>query len=341
MFLPLAQVDIIQDNIDVAKNTTVGWHSTWEFIYSTSQPSGLWLSVVDFASVAVSLSFLWFAVGFASEAFQKRTIPPFRHLLWLLVALVLLSNHAAPLASATLGMRRFIDDKTQRILTIEIGPISMQSAIKDVLVTADVKNQIQAEISDCEAKTGQAQIDCFDQGGKDAQKAISDAEQKAGPLAGVRRFWDRFQRASAGANSNQPNPYATAIMGSLAEAAVRQVLKACQWAFANGAELAMLVTGLMGPLAVAISSIPSDSRPLWKWLSGFWGLAIMLASYNIMVGLAATVIVLSNGQEYSDIGFLVLIGLVAPFFAFRLGQWGGIGLLEALTGLAARFLLLL
>ena len=70
-------------------------------------------------------------------------------------------------------------------------------------------------------------------------------------------------------------------------ALAEHILKGWQWAFANILELAMLLTGLMGPIAVAGSAVPLQGRPLWAWLTGFFSLGMAKFSYSVIVGLSS------------------------------------------------------
>jgi hypothetical protein len=81
------------------------------------------------------------------------------------------------------------------------------------------------------------------------------------------------------------------------QALAEQFLKGWQWAFANLLEMAMLLTGLIGPIAVAGSVVPLQGRPLWSWLVGFFSLGMAKFSYNVIVGLAATVVVAADAQD--------------------------------------------
>ena len=333
MYFPiLAQVDVLKDNLQIAKDTSDGWDSLWKTVINKN--NFLWESITQFALMLVSMCFVFFAVKFASEALERRLIPAFQHLLWLMVVMALLANNGDLLASSTLGLRNFSNAQTQGILEASIAGATMSTAIKDVLITNDVKNQIQAQITDCESKTGQAQIDCFQTGAADAQKQIDQAESKYGPLKGLARLWTKLQQSAPLTKGYSPggSPAAMILVGTVLESGLRLFLKGCQWAFTTGVELASLITSLFGPVAVAISCIPTSYRPFWSWLSGFWGLTLVQFSYNVMIGLVATVYTISDLTTYSDIGFLILMGIIAPFMATALGAGGGLLLLRALTG---------
>ena len=99
--------------------------------------------------------------------------------------------------------------------------------------------------------------------------------------------------------------YFNAVVQSL----VQTLLLAFQWAFANILEISMLLTALMGPIAVAGSLLPFDTKSIFAWLIGFFSLGMAQISYNIIVGLCAEVIVKSDITDVN--GFLVIVGLLA------------------------------
>jgi hypothetical protein len=94
----------------------------------------------------------------------------------------------------------------------------------------------------------------------------------------------------------------------------------------------MLITGLMGPIAVAGSVVPLQTRPLWGWLTGFFSLGMAKFSYNVIVGLAATVLVAADAQERGDFGFLLLIGVLAPILALTLAGGAGMAVFRGISG---------
>ncbi|NEP19884.1 MAG: hypothetical protein F6J97_23850 [Leptolyngbya sp. SIO4C1] len=50
----------------------------------------------------------------------------------------------------------------------------------------------------------------------------------------------------------------------------KYVLLTLQWAFTNILEISILLTGLMGPFAVAGSLLRFEAKPLFAWLTGFF-----------------------------------------------------------------------
>lgn len=117
-------------------------------------------------------------------------------------------------------------------------------------------------------------------------------------------------------------------MGALSESLVKTVLLAMQWAFANILEIAMLLSGLMGSFAIA-GAIAFEGKSLWAWLTGFFALGMAQLSYNIIVGLAAVVVV--NADITDTLGFLVIIAILAPALALALAAGGGMAVFHVIN----------
>ncbi len=76
----------------------------------------------------------------------------------------------------------------------------------------------------------------------------------------------------------------------------------------------------MGPIAVA-GALMYEGKSLWAWLTGFFAIGMAQVSYNIIVGLAAVVVV--NANVTDTLGFLVVIAILAPALALALASGGG------------------
>jgi hypothetical protein len=66
-----------------------------------------------------------------------------------------------------------------------------------------------------------------------------------------------------------------------------------------------------------------QGRPIWAWATGFLSLFGVQLGYNIVVGLAATVLVNSGAELASDVAFLFLISIFAPGLALLIAAGGG------------------
>jgi hypothetical protein len=345
--LILAQVTggkaIIEDSIQQVGDVQKAWDKRWIDIFDGT--NGLYQGINKFAAVIVVGAFLFFAVAWIKDAIDRGIFPALPNVLWVLVVFVLLFNNGAMLGSLTLGIRNIINDQTRTVLEVQIGEVSMLEALNDVIVSQQAKTLIQQQYAECEAKEGQAQIDCFIEAGKRAEQVI-DQEYKAKGwfTAGVERLRERVraisQRVTQEAQKGNvldklgfvTNLVRENLLATAGQATAQQILKGLQWAFANLIELAMLLTGLMGPLAVAGSILPLGSRPIWAWLIGFFSLGLAKFSYNVIVGLAATVVVAAQAQSSSEVGFLLLISVLSPILALAIASGGGMAVFRGASG---------
>lgn len=335
-------VDLLDETATQAFASAQAWNNLWKQIFQS--PSGLWTAVNYIASMVVAVSFIGFSIHLVEQIVHRNAIHALKHYLWLLVAMMLLANDAQVLADVTTGMRLFTAAQTQVIFQIQMADISVDEAIQDVLVTNDVRDWLGTQYRACEIKTGEAQIDCMEGVGAQARDMVEQAENRFGSLAGLRRLWQQLS-GFRGNFLGGTNFLVTTFLGSTAQSIVRWFLKGCQWAFSHIFELAMILTGLYGPIAVAASTLPLPVRPLWAWVIGYVSTSLALWSYVLSVGLVAQAIVISQTQQVSDVGFLLLLGLGAPILSGCLAAGGGYAVLRAmssgastLTSIGLRFL---
>jgi hypothetical protein len=345
--LPLAEVtgglSLIEDSIQQLDAVQRAWDERWNDIFGSA--NGLYLGINQFASIIVVGAFIFFAVGWVKDAIERGIFPALPSVLWVLAIVVLLFNNGAMLGSITLGIREIINAQTRTVLNVQIGEVSMLEALNDVVISEQAKALIQQQYAECDAKEGKAQIDCFLQAGERARRELEREYRSRGYwTAGVQNLWNRIQQINQrieqqyrnGANPTGSNPLADVVVDTLvqtsSQALAQQFLKGWQWAFANMLELAMLLTGLIGPIAVAGSVVPLQGRPLWAWLVGFFSLGMAKFSYNVIVGLAATVIVAADAQTQGDFGFLLLIGVLAPILALAIAGGAGMAVFRGVSG---------
>jgi hypothetical protein len=226
----------------------------------------------------------------------------------------------------------------------------MIEALNDVVVSQQVKDLIQQEYADCEAKEGQAQVDCFIEAGKRTEKRLEREYRDTGFWSpGVQRLWARIKAITKEVEENyegdpnrEANPlvniFLQTVIQTTNQALAQSFLKGWQWAFSSLLELSMLLTGLMGPIAVAGSAMPLQGRPLWAWLIGFFSLGMAKFSYNIIIGLAATVVVSAEAQSQSDFGFLLLIGVLSPILALAIAGGAGMTVFRGVSGGVTRII---
>ena len=334
---------LIQDSIKQIESIQDAWDAHWTDIFTTT--NGLYLGINQFAAIILVGTFIFFAVGWVKDAVERGIFPALPHIVWILVIATLLYNNGAMLGAITLGIRNVINAQTKTVLEIQVGDVSMLEALNDVVISQQAKDLIQREYTSCEAKEGQAQVDCLIEAGERAQRRLQEEYRDPGFWPpGVQRLWERVraitdkieQDSQTSDDRRFVNPLGDILVETVVQTANQalalKLLKGWQWAFSSILELAMLLTGLMGPIAVAGSAMPLQGRPLWAWLTGFFSLGMAKFSYNIIIGLAAMVLVTADAQSQSDFGFLLLIGILAPILALAIAGGAGMAVFRGVSG---------
>ena len=343
-------VSIIEDSVQQLAAIQQAWDDRWNDIFGSV--NGLYLGINQFAAIILAGTFIFFAVGWVKDAIERGIFPALPHIIWVLVVATLLFNNGKLLGQITLGIRNVINEQTRIVLEIQIDEVTMLEALNDVLVSQQAKELIQQEYADCEAKEGQAQLDCFVEAGKRTEQRLEAEYRDTGFWSpGVQRLWERVKAITEKVEENydrdinpdqQINPLANiflqTVMQTANQALAQTFLRGGQWAFSNMLELSMLLTGLMGPIAVAGSAMPMQGRPLWAWLTGFFSLGMAKFSYGIIVGLAATVVVSAEAQSQGEFGFLLLIGVLAPILALAIAGGAGMAVFRGVSGGATRII---
>ncbi len=337
--------DFVGDSLRSSKDISAAWQQNWQIIFE--KPSGLYQSLNYFATLIAVGAFLFFVVVWTREMITTGLLPSLDRLMWVILVMLLLWQNGFWLSKLTLGIHKMIEGESQKILSIQMGELKMGDALQDVVLTADAKNTIRALYGECQSKTGQAQIDCFNKATDQAQVIIDQYEKGwgKGTLNGLRRWFDSVVkiREDLKKKAGEPeavanaDPFVLLHAGIIAttdtaqQAAARQTLKGWQWAFANLIEASLLLTALTGPVAIAGSLLPIGTRPIWAWLTGLFSLGMAKIYYNIVVGLIATVIVNAQAQNESDFGFVVLLSILAPVLSVALAAGGGLAVYRGLS----------
>jgi hypothetical protein len=113
-----------------------------------------------------------------------------------------------------------------------------------------------------------------------------------------------------------------------------------QIAFRQFLEIAHIVAGMGGPLAMGASllPIPVANRAITIWFSGFFGIGLAKIFYNLIIGIAAAVLLKAEPPVADVTWFTVFIAYVAPSLAVSLAAGGGVAVLNGLQGLSQAFI---
>ncbi|BAY34631.1 hypothetical protein NIES2107_65360 [Nostoc carneum NIES-2107] len=320
-------ISLVKSSIELSKKTVESWDKTWG---DAINPSGaLWAGLCNLGTTLAALSIIFLAIKMAND-YQERQF------LWselaasviypLIIALFLGSNGYL-LAQTVLIVRNIGHHQVVSVLNIQLADTTFKKAISDVTLTQSVKTQVSTIYAECQGKIGKPLTDCLQEKRPIVEQIITEAEKhNGGILEGARK-------AVAELTDFVQNP--GAVFSASISLILITFLYALQWAFVNILEAALIMTATFAPVALGLSLLPLGARPIWAWASGFISLFGVQLGYNIVVGLAATVIVAAGAQSVSDLAFLAFISIFAPALALLIAGGGGIALYTGINSRAA------
>ncbi len=340
-------LDIVTSSINIARATAESWSVAWRDALD-SQDGGLWTGIVALSRILLAMSLLYLAVRDGSEILQKQSWTDLARLfVWPLVIIFFLTNNAQLLSSMVRGLRAIGYAQTQAVLNFQLGELAFRDALSRQGLTAAGREELQNLYAECQGLVGEELLTCWSEKQPAAEAIVQRAESLAGTsLAALRQFQ---------AALNRINPVVTTVGGTLGgiitgqglEAAagnavssalrdnlmpvIRAILYGLQWMVNNLLEAALLLTALFSPIAMSLSLLPFQGRPIIAWLIGFITLFGVQVGYNIVVGLVATRVVESGAELASDLGFSMLLAIGAPALALLISGGGGIAVYRGLS----------
>lgn len=354
-FLAVTGADgIFQNGLTTAQGIAETWNLQWLNIFQ----SELYHAIVSTAGLFAAGALLFFMIQFIRRMVMEEDFATgLQSLILPLIIVCLLANNGYMLSHGTLAMRSVIHGLSNQIMSMTLMEVKLQDAVQASVDKGAVSSQINALLSQCQGMVGERQQTCFKSANEQAEAIVQDYQSthpvsnsfadfltsmKQGVLG--RGITGAIETGGGQIDTSQGIPgaiqslpsagafgilgFASGMMGALSESLVKTVLLAMQWAFANILEIAMLLSGLMGPFAIA-GAIAFEGKSLWAWLTGFFALGMAQISYNIIVGLAAVVVV--NADVTDTLGFLVIISILAPALALALAAGGGMAVFHVIS----------
>ncbi len=325
---------ILQD----ASGSSAAVRQAWDYTWEQALQGPLWDAVVNVGVfIAAACLALW-CLNFARQWLEDQTSPrALQELIWPLIVIILLSNHGANLSLLCMGMRNVINGMNETLLTSVARGIDLEKTVSEIGQYDAASIQLAKLRSQCNQivdKTKQEQcitlqtqamgeiLQQFNQQhpdsqyGKSLQDQIASAKQSIGD-------------AINGAAIKTVNSIVFDPLVGL----VKLVLVAFQSAFQQLVEVSLLLTAMMGPVAVGATLLPFGAKPLYAWFTAFWSVGLLKLAYNIITGLTAMAIY-KTGQT-DTLASAVFFGLLAPLLAFAMAAGGGMAVFGGITSVAA------
>ncbi|HAZ43266.1 MAG TPA: hypothetical protein DCZ55_01825 [Cyanobacteria bacterium UBA11371] len=295
-------------------------------------------------------SLVLFIVQWGKQMLDGDEIRAVSELIWPLVVGLLLSNNGAILAQSTLVLRDYINSVNKFVLEFTAADADLTAAYQQALGHAAMQTAVGSAIEECRSAnlSNEQVVQCLTQARTELQSKFPELfkdPDSGDSYLGAAGSWimqelgkiDQATQEAQGDGlpgiANQILSGASAAVGAILTTFVTSLLLALNNAYQWGLEFSLLLTALLGPLAVGGSLLPFGSKAIMGWLTGFFSVGIAKLSFNIILGLAGLLI--STAQASQPMIFLAFIGLVAPFLATGLAAGGGIAVLLQLNKSAA------
>jgi len=326
--------DLLESAAKIADAIAKGFDELW-----TETLSGqLYYSLCDVGVLFAVATLVFFMVEWTKRMLNQEEQRAYTDFIWVLIVVVLLANKGQLLGGSTLAIRNYINNTNNIVLQTTAKGGDLRAAYQKALGVDAVRQTITKEIENCKASSlnPQEAIDCLE----DAKKRLSQKyptyfTASSGPFSWVTQKIDRVIQAPIDAIKNQANPLQvifspfSAYIGSSVIEVVSIVLIGLNGAYQWGIELTMLITALLGPLAVGGSLLPYGAKTIFTWLTGYFTVGMGKLCFNIMVGLAGEL--MANSGSDQPLFFLFVIGIIAPFLATGLAAGGGIAVLQQIN----------
>ncbi|NJM22455.1 MAG: hypothetical protein HC836_48155 [Richelia sp. RM2_1_2] len=300
---------ITEDGIAASEAVAQSMDKLWNDVLN----GGLYGAIANLGIFFAVGTLLIFMVQWTREMVDGDNTKAFSEMIWPLVVIVLLTNNAKPLASVTLGLRAIINQTNQTLLTTTSASIQLQEAYQRVMVKTGSGDAIETLITQCNAIADPTQqTECLENAQKQAQEIESKVDNNnPNFLQGINDFF----------NTN------------IFQLTVRGWLLAFSIAFQWIVEVSLLLTALLGPLAVGGSLLPVGNKAIFAWLTGFFSIGMVKLCFNIISGLVATLVL--NSDNNDPMIFAFAIGILAPILSVVLAAGGGIAILRSFSSIAS------
>ncbi|MGB5632947.1 MAG: hypothetical protein WBM86_09245 [Waterburya sp.] len=321
---------VLKEALSTGELIFQGFENVWQqVILNTSSP--IWVAIMRFAADIALLVLIYLALKQGSEVIQKRDWHGLVLLIvWPTIVALLIGNNGF-LISQGIGALRTIDREFVKAMsTTQIASTNIQNALQDIQLTNAAREQIDSLINQCNSFNGTEYSDCLNNTIPQIDQIVEEAEaQNNGALAVLENYKDKIKGAIL--NIAAVGQIILAPQKIVLTTLVHALLIAVQLAFNMIIEIALLLHSLLAPIAVILTLIPTGQRYISIWLTWFAAIAAIQVCYTIIIGLAATAIVLSNAQLFSDVTFLVLAAFFGPGLAYAMSKGGGVALYQSIN----------
>lgn len=333
-----ANAVIFEEGVETAKNIAESWDNVWDKVFLFFDPStgnlnlagqNLYGHLCYVGLVFASGLLVFYAVKQFKQLTDGNVEQYFLGLFMPLMVVILLSNDGFRLAGITYEMRDFIDRINIGVLESTVEGLNLQETYRNLQQEMAVRAAAPNLNSQCEMLTGQQLSDCL-------LTALAQAESMGATST---------TGSPSPQNTSSSNPLVgpaltvgigstgNSLLASTGENIVFSTLNAFQSGYQQILEGSLLLTGLLGPIAVGGSLLPiGSSVASLAFVTGFFTIGFAKLTFNIIAGLSAVAASMAGPSD--PLPLATITGLFAPMLATGLAAGGGMAVWQAITGAA-------
>jgi hypothetical protein len=337
---PFFGQDILENAAAGAQLVAEGFNELWQETLNGSL-YGSMCKVGQFFAIATLTLFM---VELGKNWINQEDMKALSSWIWPILVIGLLANNGTLLRSGTLAIRGYINTVNSDILEFTAAGANLEVAFNRAVGNIALQQQVGAAMERCRSIPGNTQdsINCLQQAEAELKTSAPDlfkgeapdsSSWEFNPLQALSDAKDALNDLSPGQIAEKIGNSITSTIGSMITGFVAVILLALNNAYQWGIEFTMLLTALLGPLAIGGSLLPFGAKPIFAWLTGYFTVGIAKLCFNIIIGLCGQLI--ANSEQNQPMIFLLFVGLVSPILASALAAGGGIAVWTGLGKTAA------
>lgn len=285
----------------------------------------IWTISVQLAALIALICFIWAFLGLFKKMNENESyLAELDQIIFVVVIVVLISNKgamAAELARTLRGVVIGIDDQVGTQVSVYNSTFN---SIKDEAGDQEARRFVVEATDRCTSYVAEGQEKYKECVLKEVQAEL-DKGTNTNPT-----FISGLQKILTGAIDFVSYVGQTTIM---AEDRIKLFIAGLSFAIA--ADMAMFLTALFLPIALAASILPVGQKAIFGWLSFFYGVGATKVAYTLLVALATDILATQNGV--GDFILAWLIGKGLPWMAVILGGGGGMVFFSSLSGIGLKY----
>lgn len=361
----LAQIFYNADDIEAVQSVKEAWDPIWTSVLDSVIFERLVSLGITIAGVAIAV---W-AVRVFRMLVDGQFIGGFGQIIYPTLVVILLLNNGSVLKNLTLYQRDIVNHVNDLViqnmnltlpLSAQVGAgrtLNISQIANGAVAYEEIKSRLTSAFNECASISGEQKKECFDQIFADYKpgKVIQESAAAAMPLspteaAAYGELYDKLLESYNQISTNPSGPSldwflsfivspALTFIGRpgdtlhLIQRIIATILTMTQIAFAHVFELTMLLTALLGPLAVggAIIAPGPPLGSLFAWMIGFWSIALARVCLTLTQGIGLMIYAIKGVSFLSALG--LILAIFAPLVSFALASGGGLAVFSSIMSM--------